>query len=279
MRGIRELRTLLHVVLLALMFASSVLADDETRAQNGISLVAAIGEPGSASFALGTVLWALGEIDLRPGRKIAVETVVVAKSSDRLTLLRERRADLAFVVDLELINDEVPAPAADHVRAVMAFWPKGVPSIDTEPVQLLVHADVPENVVYDMTSMIFEQPNFFRHTHISYGVMSPRDALIGLDVPIHAGALRYYQEEIASRGTALPKAANQIDSTSLKRQKPEALPSEKQYDDPVVSRQVAAACRLMAVQGALVHFRGHPLVRDCVKLGAIQFNRRRQPTM
>ena len=257
-----------------LVIVVSLFGDHRVRAESSLPLVVAVGEPGSASSVFGTALWALGQIIPEPRHYIGIEAVEVAESGDRLALLYAGQSDLAIV------DGHVPTALADRIRAIMAFWPNGRPAVGAEPLQLLVHASVPEDIVYRITGMIFDNAAFFPTAHASIGVGSRRDAMVGLDVPIHAGASRYYrQAEPGSAPADPPIFAETAETASMSEGLVETAPSVAAGDGSPLARQLAAACRELAVRDALVHFRGHRLVSFCKDAGAIEIKSGRMPTM
>lgn len=79
--------------------------------------------------------------------------------------------------------------------------PAGTYPGQNEPVQtvaqpnlLVSTVDVPEDVVYEITKAMFENLPFLQSVHGSLNDMSPENAIKGITVPLHPGALRYYQE-------------------------------------------------------------------------------------
>ncbi|MCZ6603599.1 MAG: TAXI family TRAP transporter solute-binding subunit [Alphaproteobacteria bacterium] len=56
-------------------------------------------------------------------------------------------------------------------------------------------ADVPEDIVYEVTRSVFENLDSFRNLHPAFGVLTA-DGMTkdGLSAPLHPGALRYYRE-------------------------------------------------------------------------------------
>ena len=204
-----------------------------------------------------------------------METEPTPRSADRLALLHAGRFDLAIV------DDDVPTDLADRVRAIMALWPKGRVTVDTKPMQLLVHADVPEDVVYRITGMIFDNADFFPIAHPLIGVGSARDSIVGLDVPVHTGAHKYYQRESPNpKRLSMPIVVVPTDVPTTSGQELETELPSIAGDDPYLIQQLAAACRDLANRGALVHFRDHRLLSDCKKMGVIDLGRgHRRPTM
>jgi TRAP transporter TAXI family solute receptor len=60
---------------------------------------------------------------------------------------------------------------------------------------LAVRADVDEEAVYLITKTIYENLPFLHNIHRATTAMSLENALSGLPMPLHPGALRYYQEQ------------------------------------------------------------------------------------
>ena len=71
-----------------------------------------------------------------------------------------------------------------------------------QPNFLAVSADVPEETVYLITKTIFENLDFLRNIHPATSEMSLQTALGGLPLPLHPGALRYFEEA----GLTIPDA-------------------------------------------------------------------------
>ncbi|MGI9510108.1 MAG: TAXI family TRAP transporter solute-binding subunit [Geminicoccaceae bacterium] len=212
-------------------------------------LAVAIGMPGSDSFTFGTELWAMSQIALLPKHDIAVESKEVEADEDRLSLLQNRDVEAA------LVYGRVPNAYDDDVRAIMALWPEGISSEGAEPVQFLVHKDVAADVVYLVTKAMFEHADSFKNAHAKLGVGQPTEAMAGLDIPLHAGAYRFYEESGFGRDEAV--AANDVGA-----EKPEtdakavlATTSFRDFDDaelePGEVEQIAAACRQALEIGAL----------------------------
>ena len=69
-----------------------------------------------------------------------------------------------------------------------------------QPNFLAVHADVSDEVVYAITRALYENLDFLQGAHPATEEMSLDKAVLGLPVPLHPGAVRYYKE----RGVVLP---------------------------------------------------------------------------
>lgn len=63
-----------------------------------------------------------------------------------------------------------------------------------QPNFLAVNDRVPEDVVYEITKAMFENLGFLQAIHPATNEMSLEVALNGLPVPLHPGALRFYEE-------------------------------------------------------------------------------------
>jgi len=70
-----------------------------------------------------------------------------------------------------------------------------------QPNLLVVREDVPEEVVYLVTKTIYENLPFLHNIHKATKAMSLKEAIKGLPVPLHPGALKYYREQ----GLDIPK--------------------------------------------------------------------------
>jgi len=70
-----------------------------------------------------------------------------------------------------------------------------------QPNFLAVNADVSEADVYKITKTIYENLPFLNSIHKATKAMSAQKAIAGLTVPLHAGAIKYYQEI----GLTIPK--------------------------------------------------------------------------
>lgn len=99
--------------------------------------------------------------------------------------------------------DDTQAQQADGGRGL---WTRFVIPANTYPNQplpvqtiaqpnfLSTRADVDENAVYLITKAIYENLAFLKSIHGATGAMSLNRALVGLPVPLHSGAIRYYKE-------------------------------------------------------------------------------------
>jgi TRAP transporter TAXI family solute receptor len=63
-----------------------------------------------------------------------------------------------------------------------------------QPNFLATSADLPTEHVYELTKAIYENLSFLQAIHPATKVMAIENAIAGLPLPLHPGALQYYQE-------------------------------------------------------------------------------------
>jgi hypothetical protein len=76
-----------------------------------------------------------------------------------------------------------------------------------QPNFLAVRAEVDEEVVYQITKTLYENLPFLQAIHAATGEMKIDHAVVGLPVPLHTGAARYYEEvgvQVPERLVAAP---------------------------------------------------------------------------
>ena len=66
---------------------------------------------------------------------------------------------------------------------------------------LVARDDVPEEIVYNLTKLLWENLPVLQEIHAATNSMSIELALQGIPLPLHRGALRYYEEQ----GIDIPK--------------------------------------------------------------------------
>jgi len=71
-----------------------------------------------------------------------------------------------------------------------------------QPNFMVVRADVDPEAVYNIVKSIYDNLPFLHHIHQATKAMSLDKAIVGLPIPLHPGALRYYQEQ----GLDIPKS-------------------------------------------------------------------------
>lgn len=221
------------------------------QAQNPSSYQLAVGAAGTDSFVFGTELWAATQINLLPTHNLAIETVAVHSDQERLISLRDGFFDFA------LVRDKANLYVAGNLRAVMAFWPNGVDKVGAPATQLLVHPETPYGVVYHVTKMIFEHAANLRSAHATIGIGTPRSAIVGLELPMHPGALRYYEERGLGIGRRTSSTQNEPTSVQVNASE---VAVDHAFDE---AKPLEAACRQAAAHKQLHHSDSHNPIDAC----------------
>lgn len=60
---------------------------------------------------------------------------------------------------------------------------------------LAAHKDVPENLVYNITKAIYENSKRLSKGFKGLSILSPKMAVVGIPIPFHPGAARYFKEK------------------------------------------------------------------------------------
>mgnify|MGYP000563043619 CR=1 FL=1 len=60
---------------------------------------------------------------------------------------------------------------------------------------LACRADLPEDIVYTLTKVLFEHVDELRRVHAKAKAISLETALDGMSIPLHPGAIKYYEEK------------------------------------------------------------------------------------
>lgn len=136
---------------------------------------------------------------IQNGQAAGMSTPAGAPVSAVTKLMAAMGADAVTVLDF---TDEQMTKADSG----MDLWTRYVIPAGTYPGQekdintiaqpnfLSVRADVDEDAVYQMTKTIYENLPFLNAIHSATKVMAIEKAIAGLPLPLHPGALKYYQE-------------------------------------------------------------------------------------
>jgi TRAP-type uncharacterized transport system substrate-binding protein len=61
---------------------------------------------------------------------------------------------------------------------------------------VIVRADLPDDVVYELTKLIMENKDYLvQQNKSAFGTMTPEAAVEGLTIPQHPGAEKYFKEK------------------------------------------------------------------------------------
>ena len=123
------------------------------------------------------------------GVPVSAVTRATASLGNQVSLLNVTQQQL------EQINDKYPLWSSYHIPA--NTYPGQDKAVDTvaQPNFLAVRDDVSEEDVYQLTKTIYENLPFLKNIHKATSNMALDKAIVGLPVPLHPGALRYYREQ------------------------------------------------------------------------------------
>ncbi len=103
---------------------------------------------------------------------------------------------------LDFTERQLEAVNSDYAVWKRAILEPGTYPGQEKPIQtisqsnlLVVHKDVGEDQIYKIVKNMYEKLPFLRQVHRATEKMTIENALEGLSVPLHPGALRYYKEQ------------------------------------------------------------------------------------
>ncbi len=85
------------------------------------------------------------------------------------------------------IRHDIPKTAYENMAA-------DVPTLGVVTV-LVVHKDLPEDVAYNMAKALWDNHGEFAKVKDVWNTVSLENALLGAPIPVHPGAMRYYEEQ------------------------------------------------------------------------------------
>ena len=179
------LRAILHILVLAPMqiaFSMAALGQSEH------SFYLGAGRPGTGSFELGVGITSLIKVRLLPSDGIDLTLVETADRDVPGDFLITAQEKIATLNGLEPTTNRTKA----ELRSIMAFRPSYTGS--GPALELLVREDVDEQAVYLITKAVLENGVFLEDLNKRSWDLSADQALDGLNLPLHPGAIRYYQE-------------------------------------------------------------------------------------
>ncbi len=141
-------------------------------------------EPSADGLQNGT----LDAANLPAGPPVAAVTRVFAAIGDRLTLLS--------FTDEQMIRANTPRVLWARYVIPAGTYPGQDTAVQTlgQPNFLAVHKDVSEEDVYRIVETVYANLPFLRAIHKATGAMSLDNAVSGLPLPLHPGAVRYYRD-------------------------------------------------------------------------------------
>ncbi|MFV0367302.1 MAG: TAXI family TRAP transporter solute-binding subunit [Hyphomicrobiaceae bacterium] len=116
-------------------------------------------------------------------------TKLMATNSGDVTLLSVTDEELKTMDGGRELWSRFVIPAGTYPNQKTDYQTIGQPNF------LAVNADVPDEVVYKLTNAIFDNLPFLNAIHPATKAMSLEKAVVGLPLPLHPGALRYFREK------------------------------------------------------------------------------------
>ncbi len=122
------------------------------------------------------------------GVPVGAISQLMAAAADSVTLLSFTEEEMATADGGRGLWTSYTIPAGTY--------PNQTADVQTiaQPNFLATSADLPEDHVYQMTKAIYENLPFLQAIHPATKVMAVENAIAGLPLPLHPGALKYYQE-------------------------------------------------------------------------------------
>ncbi|MEO1198108.1 MAG: TAXI family TRAP transporter solute-binding subunit [Pseudomonadota bacterium] len=123
------------------------------------------------------------------GDPVGAVTNAFAAMGDEITLL-------------EFTDEQAAAANGDFNELWVPYVIEGgtYPGVDddvntiAQPNFLAVRSDLPEETIYQITKTIYENLGFLQGIHPATNAMALENAINGLPLPLHPGAIRYYEE-------------------------------------------------------------------------------------
>jgi uncharacterized protein len=122
------------------------------------------------------------------GAPVSALTQAFAQLGDRLTILEFTEEELRSINSRYDLWDWYELPAGTYPNQARSVRSVSSPNV------LAVNADVPEDVVYHVTRVIWENLRVLQDIHAATKDMELERAVRGLGAPLHPGAIRYYRE-------------------------------------------------------------------------------------
>jgi uncharacterized protein len=157
-------------------------------------------KPGKRKVRLRYLSILAGVEALRKGTVQALDLTGALPVSLVTTLFHESRPPLTLLEVTDAHLDALHAEGWQHVSPVVI--PEGTYPGQDKPIKtigqlsiLAVTASLDSQVVYELTRSLYENLDHLSRVHHACRSISPERALEGLEVPLHRGAMRYYQEQ------------------------------------------------------------------------------------
>jgi TRAP transporter TAXI family solute receptor len=128
-------------------------------------------------------------MNIPAGAPVAAITQAYAQLGADMTILN-------FSADeITAINQQFPLWESYELPAGTYPYQAEIVTTAASPNVLVVRDDVAEEIVYNLTKLLWENLATLQEIHTATKAMALELALMGIPVPLHPGALRYYREQ------------------------------------------------------------------------------------
>jgi len=177
----------------------------------GIYILEALGIDYLNKFSLGYMAYGASASAMQDGNIVGMNVPAGPPVTAITQAFAQMRSDMTV---LDFSEQEITAinqryPLWQSFELPPGTYPYQEQAINTaaSPNVLIVRDDVSEQIVYDLTRMLWENLATLQQIHSATRSMILEEALQGIPVPLHPGALRYYLEQsVAVPDALLPPA-------------------------------------------------------------------------
>ena len=173
----------------------------------GIYILEALGIDYVNKFSLGHMAYGASASAMQDGNIVGMNVPAGPPVTAITQAFAQMRSDMTV---LDFSEQEITAinqryPLWQSFELPPGTYPYQEQAINTaaSPNVLIVRDDVSEQIVYDLTRMLWENLATLQQLHSATRSMILEEALQGIPVPLHPGALRYYREQNVSVPDAL----------------------------------------------------------------------------
>lgn len=165
----------------------------------GIYILESVGVDWQEKFTLGYMTYGASAAAMQDGNIVGMNvpagppvtaiTQAYAQMGSEMTVLNFSDEEIAA------INERYPLWRSYELAPETYPYQSEPITTAASPNVLIVRDDVSEQIVYDLTRMMWENLATLQQIHSATLSMAIEEALEGIPVPLHAGALRYYREQ------------------------------------------------------------------------------------
>lgn len=201
-------RRRLTPTLFAAILSVGMLVWGGTRTEAADPLDIAVGSGSGPTYNLGIGISSLVKVKLLPSEDIDLDPVIT--NDDRESLIALNDGTVAFA----LVAVDDPRPFVDdNIQALATLG-----NVDGRSKTLLVRRDVDDQTVQSILQSVFNGIDFLAAIDPALSELHPDSAVIGLTLPLHRGAKRFYATWWSStpedEETVLPAAAPAADAAA-----------------------------------------------------------------